>query len=112
MTPANPLAWLHKARDALIPRVSTAIGVWWLRGMGIEIDLTARLYGLPIVTRAQESVIRLGRNVVLCSHPRFTALGVSRPVIIRTLREGAEIDIGADTGLSGTVICAAVSVRI
>lgn len=108
----KPLALLHRMRDALIPRVSTAVGVWWLRSMGIEIDRTARLYGLPIATCTQGSVIRVGRHVVLCSHPRFTSLGVSRPVILRTIRPGAEIDIGAETGLSGTVICAAVSVRI
>lgn len=70
------------------------------------------LYGYPMIFMSPASKIELGEQVVLCSDSRFTALGVTRPVILRTLRPDAEISIGADSGLSGTVICAALSVKI
>jgi acetyltransferase-like isoleucine patch superfamily enzyme len=75
-------------------------------------DLGAVVIGRPIIRRHPGSRIVLGRGTSLISDPRFTALGVSRPVILRTLRPGAVLDIGSDTGLSGATICAADSVRI
>lgn len=71
-----------------------------------------KVLGLPILTEYPGSRVCLGQRVVLCSRPRDTALGVSRPVILRTLAAGAEIIIGDDTGLSGTTVCAAISVII
>ncbi len=81
-----------------------------LAGILHEKDLVT--YGLPIVHRAEGSRIQIGNRVVLCSDGRYTPIGVSRPVTLRTLRRGAYIEIGADTGLSGSVICASSSVRI
>jgi acetyltransferase-like isoleucine patch superfamily enzyme len=67
---------------------------------------------MPIITMAETSEIEVGEKVVLCSESESTALGVSRPVILRTLRPGARISIGDYTGLSGTVVCAAIGVEI
>lgn len=39
-------------------------------------------------------------------------IGINRPCIIATLREGASISIGSDCGFSGTTIGAAVDIRI
>jgi acetyltransferase-like isoleucine patch superfamily enzyme len=96
-----------------------ALVTWWsvtvpvrLRLSGYETDPNVRYYGCPEVTLARNSNIEIGARVVLCSDTRFTALGVSRPVILRTLREHAKIEIGKDTGISGAVICAAVGVTI
>nr|WP_303621206.1 acyltransferase [Kocuria sp. WN036] len=58
------------------------------------------------------SHIELGNGVVLCSDSKRTALGVSRPVILRTLTPSALISIGDEVGLSGTVVCSAYSVHI
>jgi acetyltransferase-like isoleucine patch superfamily enzyme len=71
-----------------------------------------RIIGLPIVEMAAGSSIEVGDRCVIISRSQSTALGVSRPVILRTLREGARIDIGADVGLSGTTICAATHVSV
>ncbi|OAI04490.1 acyltransferase [Methylomonas methanica] len=79
---------------------------------GVNIGEECEFYGLPIIVRYPGSKITLGNRVVLCSHPRFTDLGVNHPVIIRTLRANAEIYIDSDAGLSGTVICAAKAVKI
>lgn len=70
------------------------------------------LFGSPILTRTPGSSITIGSNVVLCSTSRFTALGVKRPVVIRTLSSTASISIGNDVGISGGAICAAYSVVI
>lgn len=101
-----------RIRDAILVRIWAALGSAVLRGAGIEGGLKTRFYGLPIITRAPNSSIEIGSRVVLCSHSRFTALGVSRPVILRTLRTGARLRIGSDVGLSGAVICCALSVDI
>lgn len=92
---------------------------WWrltsrffLQAHGVVMQATPTLYGYPIISTSPQSTIRLGKGIVLCSVSRFTALGVSRPVILRTLRPNAIISIGENTGISGGVICAAVSVEI
>lgn len=92
---------------------------WWrltvpprLRAEGVEIGRGAIFNGMPIVSMAEFSSIKIGAGVVLTSHSDFTPIGVSRPCILRTLQNAAFIEIGENTGMSGTVICAAVSVTI
>ena len=91
---------------------------WWqfsvpirLRAQGVELGKDVRFYGKPIVSMAKGSRICLGDRVVLCSDSRFTALGVNHPVLLRTLRPGAAIIIGKNTGISGGAICAAMSIE-
>lgn len=91
---------------------------WWqfsipirLRAQGVELGKDVRFYGMPIVSMEKGSRICLGDRVVLCSDSRFTALGVNHPVLLRTLRPGAAIIIGNDTGISGSAICAAMHVE-
>jgi len=83
-----------------------------LRLAGIEIGQRLTLLGLPIVSRVPGSSIRIGNRVVLCSDSRMTALGVSHPVILRTLQAGAELIIGDDVGISGGSICCASRIQI
>jgi acetyltransferase-like isoleucine patch superfamily enzyme len=83
-----------------------------LRAQGVELGEGVRFYGMPIVGMAKGSRIRLGNRVALCSDSRFTALGVNHPVVLRTLRPGAEIIIGNDCGISGGSICAAICVEL
>ena len=92
---------------------------WWqlyvpyrLRAMGVELGHDVRFYGMPIVRVTKGSSIRIGNRVVICSDSRFTDLGVNHPVVLRTLRTGARIVIGDDTGISGGTICAASKIEI
>lgn len=71
-----------------------------------------RFYGMPIISLAHESKIEIGESCVLCSNPTMTALGVNQPIVLRTLRPGAAIIIGKNTGISGGAICAATRVEI
>lgn len=93
--------------------------IWWrltimpaLRALGVEMEASVQIQGKPIVGMASNSRIRIGARCVVCSDSESTALGINHPVVLRTLRPGAEIVIGDDTGMSGGAICAAASIRI
>lgn len=92
---------------------------WWnltvvpaLRATGVEIAERVQIQGRPIVSLAAGSRIQIGARCVLCSDSQINALGINHPVVLRTMRPGAEIVIGEDTGMSGGSICAASSIRI
>lgn len=104
----------------LMVRVSHRVKrMWWkltvtpaLRIAGVEIAEGVQIQGKPIVGMARGSRIRIGARSVLCSDSQINALGINHPVVLRTMRPGAEIIIGEDTGMSGGSICAASSIRI
>ena len=83
-----------------------------LRARGIAAGHGLVLYGMPMVKRAAGSTISLGCRVALCSSCAHNPVGISHPVILRTMRAGGIIEIGDDTGLSGATVCAARSIRI
>ncbi len=92
---------------------------WWrisipcrLRHYGVIIGKKVTFHGLPIISMTESSTISIGEKAVLASHNTFTALGVSKPCILRTLRKGATITIAQSTGLSGVTLCAAQSIQI
>lgn len=95
------------------------MNIWWrvavrhvVRSMGVDVEQGVTFHGFPLISLAEESRIHIESGAVLTSHSSFTALGVSRPCILRTLRPGASIRIGGSTGLSGAVLCAANSITI
>lgn len=103
---------IESLRNAILKR-------WWrvtvpgrLRRRGVTVGQGATFHGMPLVSLTQDSRIEIGDRVVLVSDCAFTALGVSRPTILRTLQSGASISIGDDTGISGGTICAASRVTI
>lgn len=69
-------------------------------------------YGAPIVSLSPRSRIQIGERCSICSRSNQTALGVNHPVVLRTLRPGAELKIGNSVRMSGTTICAAERVDI
>lgn len=92
---------------------------WWriwvagtLRRRGVEVLGGSIFYGFPVVSMAPESRITIRSRAALCSVCTHTALGVNHPVVLRTLRPGAVIDIGEDAGISGVSICAAIRVEV
>lgn len=82
------------------------------RQRGVSRGGAVECFGLPILELSSGSKVILGAGVTLCSDSKHTALGVSHPVILRTLLPGATISVGDESGLSGATICAAKSVRI
>jgi acetyltransferase-like isoleucine patch superfamily enzyme len=83
-----------------------------IRLSGVVAPTSVTFYGMPIIHMVQQSRIEIGENCVICSDSEMTALGVNHPVVMRTLRAGASIIIGKNTGISGGSICAAISVNI
>jgi acetyltransferase-like isoleucine patch superfamily enzyme len=83
-----------------------------LTAKGVGVGAKSRFLGLPIVTLQPGSRITLGDRFVGTSRSDGTALGVRGPVILRTLNSDAELTIGDDVGMSGTVVCAAMRVTI
>lgn len=78
----------------------------------VLIEQDVLVFGRPIVAAVPGSRIVLRRGVRLVSTSRRTPLGVNHPVVLRTLRPGATITVGAGTGLSGATVCAAAEVTI
>ena len=83
-----------------------------LKCKGANCEWPLECHGLPIIDLVKDSQLILGRGLSLCSDSKYTALGVSHPVILKTLLPGAQIKIGDESGLSGTTVCAAISVII
>ena len=71
-----------------------------------------RVRGLPIVSLARGSSIRIGKHAYLISRSRNTALGVNHPIVIRTMMPRARIQIGDHFRASGVTLCAARSILI
>lgn len=91
---------------------SRVLGWGYLKLVMIDSYGYVLFYGLPIFNKYEGSKIVLGNNLVLCSSSLHTALGVSKPIIIKTLTEKARLIIGNDVGMSGVTICVADQVTI
>jgi acetyltransferase-like isoleucine patch superfamily enzyme len=79
---------------------------------GVQFEGKALFVGRPIVSVAANSTLLLGDNVNVTSSLRANPLACFQPSVLRTLEPGARLVLGKDSGLSGAVICAALSVEI
>jgi len=93
------------ARDTALTRLLAA---WW----GVDLGSGCRFHGLPLLRRIPGSAIRLGAGCELRSARWSNQVGLDRPCMLSTLREGAVIELGDRSGMSGTVIGAAERVTI
>lgn len=85
---------------------------FWLSMSKVDVDRSCIFIGHPIVDRYDGSIILLESETLLISSSERTALGVSHPVVIRTLAPSASIRICRGVGISGGSICAAKEVVI
>ncbi len=80
---------------------------------GVETELGyVTLLGKPMIMKAPNSRIKIGKDVLLISDSMYNAAGVNHPVILATEKEGAEIILGDGTGFSGASIVAFQSIKI
>jgi acetyltransferase-like isoleucine patch superfamily enzyme len=87
----------------------------WLteaRMRGLKLGTGIWLNGRPYLHRQPGSLIALADGVCLNSSLRTNPLGCFQPVVLGTLRPGAEIVIGRGVGLSSTSVCAALRIHI
>lgn len=83
-----------------------------VRRRGVKVGAHVTFWGSPLVSQAPFSYMVIGKYSVLCSASAYTALGVNHPVVLRTLRAGARIEIGEGVRMSGCTVCAARRVEI
>lgn len=83
----------------------------WKR-QGVQLGAKIVWLGKPIISLVKGSSLRIGDGCLICSRASQTALGTNHPVILRTLKPGAELQIGKQVRMSGTTICAAERVII
>lgn len=85
----------------------------YLRARGVETEFGyVTLLGKPIIKKAPNSTIKIGKDVLLISDSQYNSAGVNHPVILATEKEGAEIILGDGTGFSGASIVAFQSIKI
>jgi acetyltransferase-like isoleucine patch superfamily enzyme len=82
------------------------------RTKGVSLGDGLIVYGHPLVSLAESGRLKIGRGVILCSDTRHTALALNHPIKLATVRPGASIEIGDETGVSGGTFVAAKSIRI
>ena len=81
---------------------------WWDVYLGQDCSFD----GLPRFRRHPGSSITIGARCKFNSSPTSNYIGVNRPCIMSTLKEGAQIQIGSNCGFSGTVIGCASEIVI
>jgi carbonic anhydrase/acetyltransferase-like protein (isoleucine patch superfamily) len=89
-------------------------GLWRLeaRFKGVQFEGKVRFVGRPLISVAGNSTLVLGDNVTVVSALRSNPLGCFQPSVLRTLEPGARLVLGSNSGMSGAVICAALSIEI
>jgi acetyltransferase-like isoleucine patch superfamily enzyme len=98
-----------------VSRFRLMIGLLWrveAKIKGAQFGGPARFEGRPIISVAPNSRMIFGARLGLNSAVRANRLACFQPCVLRTLASGAELILGEDVGLSGTVVCAGKSVKI
>src|SRR5262245_55310214 len=85
---------------------------WECRFKGVQFQGSAELIGRPIISIAHGARMVLGDGVRIYSSLRANPLGCFQPCVLRALAPGAELILGTNTGLSGTVLCAGTRIEV
>lgn len=88
--------------------------LWKLEGnfKGVTFEGSTEFLGRPIISRNPDARIVIGDGFRAYSATRANPLACFQPCVLRALVPGAEISIAKNVGMSGTVLCAAASIRI
>lgn len=100
---------------ALVARLricSSRLWLWEARLKGVEFLGKCQLQGRPIISVAAGGRIVIGDGVRIASAVRANPLGLAQPTTLRALASGAQLILGREVGISGSVICAARSIEI
>lgn len=91
-----------------------ASGIWRLeaKSKGVECDPEASFIGRPIISRHPGSTFKLGRGARIVSAKRANPLGIFQPCVLRTMAEGARLELAPNVGISGSSIVAGNKISI
>lgn len=81
---------------------------WW----GVQLGRGGTFVGQPRFYRHPDSRIFIGTNCKFNSSHASNWIGVNRPCLISTLKEGAVLSIGSGCGFSGAVVACAHNISI
>lgn len=95
-------------REQLDSPLTYLVARWWQVSLGKKCSFC----GVPKFRRTPGSTITIGNNCRFLSTFSSNLHGLNRPCMLSTLTPQATLTIGHNTGLSGTVICAAIKVEI
>lgn len=90
-------------------------GCWarmWMRAVGVRVGANLRIGSTPYIRRKTTARIEIGCNVTIFNTLEENPAGISHRTALCAGQEGAEIIVGDETAMSGTVIVAWKSVRI
>src|SRR5689334_22473382 len=73
---------------------------------GVKIGPNSNFWGRTTFVRYPNSVIEVGSNCKFRSRSKSNLIGISKPCIVSTHSEKAQIIIGDNCGFSGTTIAA------
>jgi len=79
---------------------------------GVKVGKKVIFNGFPLILRCENSIIQIGNNCVFNSAKRSVSAGVQKPCGFVTLRKGAEITFGNNSGATGSSILAAKKIVI
>jgi len=85
---------------------------WEAQIKGVQFEGKVLFVGRPIISVAANSTLLLGDNVNVTSSLRSNPLACFQPSVLRTMAPGARLVLAKNSGLSGAVICAQLSVEI
>ena len=81
---------------------------WW----DVNVGKGCKFHGKTHFNRLQESTVTIGDNCIFYSSHKSNLIGVYTPCMISTIGKGARIEIGNNCGFSGTVIGAALHIKL
>jgi acetyltransferase-like isoleucine patch superfamily enzyme len=79
---------------------------------GVKLGKEVKFNGFPFISRARFSEIIIGDNCKFNSSKRSIEIGLFKPCNFATIRKGARIQIGKNSGATGSSIIAAKSITI
>ena len=85
----------------------------FLRQKGIVTNIgDVDLVGMPHIESHQNSIIKIGKNVILVSDQTANTAGINHPVILSAEGPNSKIIIGDGVGMSGTSIVTCSTIEI
>jgi len=85
---------------------------WEARLKGVEIEGNCMFEGRPIISVAKGGRIVLGKEVRVASAVRANPLGLFQPCVLRALAPGAQLVLRRGVGISGSALCAGLSIEV
>jgi NDP-sugar pyrophosphorylase family protein len=79
---------------------------------GARLEPGVIFWGRPLISVAPDSLLHLGTHVQLASALRSNPLGCFQPCVLRTLAPQARLVMAPNSGASGAVLCAGLSIEI